>query len=177
MKSYLEIRVPLRYDASWFEELRAVCHDLSVKWQTDYYHITMAFIDDTPENVDLQPILDRHLAKLSVPYLSFDKLDVFTANSGMHIINLTTKLIPKEFSLAIENIRSELKSVGCRIDSSFRLHVTLGRVIDSTLDAATIQGIVSKIQVPVLSFFLTDVDYREFRGRILYKTELTNRRS
>ena len=176
MKSYLEISVPLRYDDSWFKELRTVCHDLPVKWQTGYYHITLAFIDETPENVDLLPILDKHLDALFAPSLLFDKLDVFTAHSGMHIINLTTNSVPQDFSLVINNTRADMKAVGCRIDSSFRLHVTLERVIGDNLDVATIQGIVAKIQLPVLLYNLTNVDYREFRGKILYKTKLMNKR-
>ena len=40
MKTYLEIKVPLRYDAIWFEELRRVFQQIEVKWQIngiDYY--------------------------------------------------------------------------------------------------------------------------------------------
>ena len=47
MKTYLEIKVPLRYDAIWFEELRRAFQQIEVKWQTGFFHITMAFIDDT----------------------------------------------------------------------------------------------------------------------------------
>ena len=48
MKTYIEIQVPIRNDAVWFEKLRCVCQNIDVKWQMGYYHITMAFIDETP---------------------------------------------------------------------------------------------------------------------------------
>ena len=47
MKSYLEIQVPLRYDAHWLEGLRTALHQINVRWQMGYYHITMAFLDET----------------------------------------------------------------------------------------------------------------------------------
>ena len=92
MKTYLEIQVPLRYNASWFQELRFACQNIDVRWQMAYYHITMVFVDETPEDVDLRPLLEKHLKTFPAPTLTFDKLDVFTAMSGMHIINLTVRL-------------------------------------------------------------------------------------
>jgi len=38
MKTYLEIKVPLRYDAIWFEELRRAFQQIEVKWQTGFFH-------------------------------------------------------------------------------------------------------------------------------------------
>ena len=55
MKTYIEIQVPIRNDAVWFEKLRCVCQNIDVKWQMGYYHITMAFIDETPIGIDLSP--------------------------------------------------------------------------------------------------------------------------
>lgn len=175
MKTYLEIQVPLRYDAKWFQDLRSVCQNFPVKWQTGYYHITMAFLDNTPEDVDLLPILDRHIPKLDAPTLTFDKLDVFTTNSGMHIIHLTATDVPQNFLSAIENVRKDMKAVGCRIESDFRLHVTLGRVINPNLNLITIQTLVDKVSFPMFSLTLSDVDYRVFRGKTLYVTKLTDK--
>ena len=67
MKTYLEIQVPLRNDARWFEELRYVCQKINVRWQMGYHHITMAFIDETPVGIDLRPLLDKHLGSFIVP--------------------------------------------------------------------------------------------------------------
>ena len=175
MKSYLEIQVPLRYDAKWFQELRAVCQHIPVKWQTGYYHITMAFLDETPEDVDLRPILDRHLNTLAAPTLCFDKLDAFTANSGMHIIHLTATDVPQDFLATIERIRTDLKAVGCRIESDFRLHVTLGREKDTGVTVSAIREQIRTVRLSMSCFTLTDVDYREFRGKTLYITRLTNK--
>ena len=172
MKTYLEIQVPLRYNASWFQELRLACRNIDVKWQMAYHHITMAFVDETPENIDLRPLLEKHLNAFPALTLTFDKLDVFTAMSGMHIINLTATDVPQSFLSLIEIIRSDMKAAGCVVDSWFRLHVTLGRVKDPHIQLATIQELAKSVSLPAFSLTLEDVDYRVFRGKTIYETKL-----
>ena len=172
MKTYLEIQVPLRYNASWFQELRLACRNIDVKWQMAYHHITMAFIDETPENIDIRPLLEKHLNTFPAPTLTFDKLDVFTAMSGMHIIYLTATDVPQSFLSLIENIRSDMKGAGCVMDSWFRLHVTLGRVKDPHIQLATIQELTESVSLPAFSLTLEDVDYRVFRGETIYEIKL-----
>ena len=172
MKTYLEIQVPLRYNASWFQELRIACRNVDVRWQMAYYHITMAFVDETPEDVDLRPLLEKHLNTFPAPTLTFDKLDVFTAMSGMHIINLTATDVPQSFLSLRENIRSDMKAAGCVVDSWFRLHVTLGRVKDPHIHLAAIQDLTESVSLPAFSLTLEDVDYRVFRGKTIYETKL-----
>ena len=174
MKTYLEIQVPLKYNASWFQELRIACRNIDVRWQMAYYHITMAFIDETPEDVDLCPLLEKHLNTFPAPTLTFDKLDVFTAMSGMHIINLTATDAPQSFLSLIENLRSDMKAAGCVMDSWFRLHVTLGRVKDPHIQLADIQELTETVSLPAFSLTLEDVDYRVFRGRTIYEIKLNS---
>ncbi len=174
MKTYLEIQVPLRYNASWFQELRVACRNIDVRWQIAYHHITMAFVDETPENIDLRPLLEKQLKTFSAPTLTFDKLDVFTAKSGMHIINLTATDVPQSFLSLIEIIRSDMKAAGCVVDSWFRLHVTLGRVKDPHIHLATIQELTQSVSLPAFSLILEDVDYRVFRGRTMYEIKLNS---
>ena len=172
MKTYLEIQVPLKYNASWFQELRLACRNIDVKWQMAYHHITMAFVDETPENIDLRPLLEKHLKTFTAPTLTFDKLDVFTAMSGMHIIYLTATDVPQSFLSLIENIRSDMKAAGCVVDSWFRLHVTLGRVKDHQITLAAIPKLTESVSLPAFSLTLEDVDYRVFRGKTIYETKL-----
>ena len=172
MKTYLEIQVPLKYNASWFQELRLACRNIDVKWQMAYHHITMAFVDETPENIDLRPLLEKHLNAFPALTLTFDKLDVFTAMSGMHIIYLTATDVPQSFLSLIENIRSDMKAAGCVVDSWFRLHVTLGRVKDPHIQLAAIQELTESVPLPAFSLTLEDVDYRVFRGKTIYETKL-----
>ena len=172
MKTYLEIQVPLKYNASWFQELRLACRNIDVKWQMAYHHITMAFVDETPENIDIRPVLEKHLNAFPALTLTFDKLDVFTAMSGMHIINLTATDVPQSFLSLIEIIRSDMKAAGCVVDSWFRLHVTLGRVKDPHIQLATIQELAKSVSLPAFSLTLEDVDYRVFRGKTIYETKL-----
>ena len=172
MKTYLEIQVPLKYNASWFQELRLACRNIDVKWQMAYHHITMAFVDETPENIDLRPLLEKHLNAFPALTLTFDKLDVFTAMSGMHIINLTATDVPQSFLSLIEIIRTDMKAAGCVVDSWFRLHVTLGRVKDPHIQLADIQELTESVSLPAFSLTLEDVDYRVFRGKTIYETKL-----
>jgi 2'-5' RNA ligase len=177
MKTYFEIHVPLKYDASWFVELRNVLHGILVKWQTGYFHITMAFLNETPENIDLRPILEKHLARFHAPSLTFDRLDVFTTYSGMFIVHLGSTNIPDDFLVLTEAIRSDMKAVGCQIDSEFRLHVTLGRINDDGSTLPNLQHLVSSVSLIPFTLILTDVDYRVFRGKVIYETKLNNNKT
>ena len=172
MKTYLEIQVPLKFNASWFQDLRLACRNIDVRWQMAYHHITMAFVDETPEDVDLRPLLEKHLKTFPAPTLTFDKLDVFTAMSGMHIVYLTATDIPQSFLSLIENIRSDMKAAGCVMDSWFRLHVTLGRVKDPHIQLSAIQELTESVSLPAFSLTLEDVDYRVFRGKTIYEIKL-----
>ena len=174
MKTYIEIKVPIRYDAIWFEELRRACQQIEVKWQTGFFHITMAFIDDTPGDVDISTVLQKHLSSFPAPTLTFDKLDVFNAVSEMFIIYLTATDIPLNYLTLVQNIRSELKSVGCVMNSDFHLHVTLGRIKDSSLMLSDIKQIISKVSLPTFSLNLENVDYRIFRGQTIYEIKLNS---
>jgi 2'-5' RNA ligase len=79
MKTYLEIKVPISYSASWFSELRKALKDMPVLWQKGYYHITVAFIDDTQHLSDVEAIMHKYLDHAHPANITFDKLDVFTA--------------------------------------------------------------------------------------------------
>ena len=130
------------------------------------------FVDETPEDVDLRPLLEKHLKTFPAPTLTFDKLDVFTAMSGMQIIYMTATDVPQSFLSLIENIRSDIKAVGCVVDSGFRLHVTLGRVKDPHIQLSAIQELTESVSLPAFSLTLEDVDYRVFRGKTIYEIKL-----
>ena len=110
MKTYLEIQVPLRYNASWFQELRFACQNIDVRWQMAYYHITMAFVDETPEDVDLRPLLEKHLKTFHV-WNAYYQLD---GNRCTSILSFTDR----EYSLRHECCRlcdGLLLSITCDI--------------------------------------------------------------
>lgn len=168
----MEIYVPISFDASWFKQLRDALGRVAVRWQKGYYHITMAFLDETPEDVNLIPILEKHLKGMNAPTLTFDKLDVFTSRSGTHIIYLTATDVPQDFLTAIDSIREELKAAGCRIDSPFRLHVTLGRVPDRRIKLKMLQNRVETVALDAFSLTLDKVDYREYGEKTIYETKI-----
>ena len=172
MKTYLEIKVPIKYDDAWFEELRGRFSNLHVRWQKDYYHITLVFVNDTPKLIDLCPILKKHFDTALAPELTFDHLGVFDVCSGMHIIHLTASEVPERFLTLIESVRADMKAAGCVILSDFLMHVTLGRLKDYNIQLSELRSLADSFPMPPLSMALTDVDYREFRGKTIYETQL-----
>ncbi len=172
MKSYLEIKIPIKYDDPWMEELRSHFAGIPVRWQKGFYHITLVFVDDTPKGIDLSPLLKNHLAKAQAPELTFDRVDVFSVRSGMHIIHLTASEVPEEFLALIESIRADMKAAGCVILSDFMLHVTLGRLRDFNIRLPKLRSLAKSFSMPSLPLVLTDVDYRVFRGHTIFETLL-----
>ncbi len=156
-------------DAAWLQELRQALRPIPVRWQDGFYHITMAFIDDTPVGVDLCPIFEKHLGNYPAPVITFDRLDFFMTNSGGQVIYLTASAIPQSFLELTEAIRRDLKAVGCVILSDFRLHVTLGRVRERDV---RLKELIETVHVPPFSLKLTDVDYRVYRGKTLFVSKL-----
>ena len=67
MKTYLEIKVPIKYDDPWFIKLRSHFAGMPIRWQKDFYHITMVFINNTPKGIDMRPLLEKHLATAQAP--------------------------------------------------------------------------------------------------------------
>lgn len=172
MKTYLEINVPIKYDDPWFEELRNHFAGIPVKWQKDFYHITMVFVNVTPKGIDLCPLLKKHLMTAQAPELTFDQLDAFATRSGMYIIHLSTSHIPEHFLSLTEAIRADMKAAGCVIQSDFMLHVTLGRLSDFSIPLPELRSLTQSFSIPPLSMTLTDVDYRVYRGKTIFETQL-----
>ncbi|MDY6301087.1 MAG: 2'-5' RNA ligase family protein [Bacteroidales bacterium] len=174
MKSYLEIKVPISFDEYWFRELRDLLDGVDIRWQRGYYHITMAFLDETPERVNLIPGLNSLLCDATAPTITFDRLDAFASGYHRHVIHLTTSDAPADFLALVEDVRRHFKSKGCVIQSDFRLHVTLGRVQDPRMNVHQLKDIISQVDLPPFTIDLTDVEYRIFRGKTLGQWKLLN---
>ncbi len=168
MKSYLEIKVPIRFEEPWFEELRDLLDGVDIRWQRGYYHITMAFLDFAPDNVNLRPGLNGILDEAVAPVITFDKLDAFATGGGSRqVIHLTTDNAPADFMVLVEDVRRFFTAKGCVMQSHFKLHVTLGRVQDPRMNLKKLLGIISQVQMPSFTLELTEVEYRVFRGKTL----------
>jgi len=172
MKTYLEIKVPVSFDAPWFYELRKALKDIPVHWQIGYYHITMAFLDDTQNLPEVEAIMHKYLDNAHSVNIKFNKLDVFTANNGMQIIHLTTDTIPVEFQELVNHLRHDICSTSTSIKSEFRLHVTLGRIKEPKIDIDDVGFLIDEIDFTPFTFMLNEVEYRVFRGRSIYKNTL-----
>ena len=168
IKSYIEIKVPISWDEPWFQDLREELDGVNIRWQRGYYHITMAFLDKTPQGVDLVTGLNRLLQPAAAPTMTFDRLDAFATGGGRRqVIYLTTSDTPAHFLTLVEDIRSHFKASGCVIQSDFKLHVTLGRVDDNRMNVAKLKAIISKVDLPDTTLTLSNVEFRIFRGKTL----------
>lgn len=172
LKSYLEIKVPISFEAPWFVELRESLKDMPVLWQRDFYHITMAFIDDTQHQKDIEAIMHKYLDNAKPVSITFDKLDVFTATNGMQIVNLTATDVPADFQTLVDDIRCNISCTNSNIQSEFKLHVTLGRITEPEADIDDVGFLIDEIDIPPFTLTLNEVEYREFRGRCIYKNKL-----
>ena len=172
MKTYLEIKVPISYSAPWFTELRNTLKDMTVLWQKGYYHITIAFIDDTQHLPNIEAIMHKYLDHAHPVNITFDKLDVFTAGNGMQIVHLGTNNIPEGFQKMVEDMRHDISCTGPNIQSDFKLHVTLGRINEPKADIEDVGFQIDEIDFTPFTLTLNEVEYRVFRGRSIYKSTL-----
>lgn len=86
---------------------------------------------------------------------------------------MTASNVPESFLTLTKRIREDMEKMGCVIESEFKLHVTLGRVgREAKIGLGGLKRIVEAVEVPAFTLTLTDVDYREFRGRTIYETKL-----
>ena len=172
LKSYLEIKLPITFEDSWFVKLRESLKDMPVFWQRNFYHITMVFIDDTQHLVDVESIMQKYLDSAKPVSITFDKLDVFTATNGMLIVNLTATEIPEDFQTLVDDIRCDVSCTNSNIQSDFKLHVTLGRITEPEVDIDDVGFLIDEIDLTPFTLTLNEVEYREFRGRSIYKNKL-----
>ena len=172
MKTYLEIKVPISYSAPWFSELRKALKDMPVLWQKGYFHITLAFIDDTQNLPDVKNIMHKYLDHAHPVNITFDKLDVFTAGSGMMIVYLGTNDIPEGFQNLVDDIRRDISCTSSNIQSDFKLHVTLGRITEPEASIDDVGFLIDEIDFMPFTLTLNEVEYRVFRGRSIYKSTL-----
>ena len=170
MQTYLELKVPIKTDSKWLIDLKQSLSGVPVRWQNGFYHITVAFVKETTAIQDVVSVIDRHINEWTEPGLVFDKVDTFTANvAGFHIVNLTSSKIPESFSKWTDELRCNLKGLGCVIDSDFRLHVTLGRVDAKAISLEGLQERMENVRIKPMSLALHSFEYRKFRGETINK--------
>ena len=178
--TYLELKVPLRWSAEWFENLRNAMAEekIPVKWQGGSYHITAVFANNISEREKVQELLDafeRILSKQAPLSLTLDKVDAFVTQSNEEIIvNITSKSPSKEFVALMDKLRTEAKNVMGDIESEFRLHITLGRIDSSKASIEQVRRITDSITVPSFDLSLKEAEFRFYRGDTIRKWGLNS---
>ena len=99
-------------------------------------------------------------------------MDSFRAKSGVPIIYLSVTHVPKDFEAIVQAIRNDFETAGCKMQSAFKLHVTLGRVTDAAINVRALQRITASIQPPPFPLKLQKINFRIFRGKTLHTTTL-----
>ena len=160
MNTYLAFKVPVCKNAKWYNWLLDELESVDVRWQHGHYHITLAYLDETPEGVDIGSVIDKKMYGMAAPSLTFDKLDAFTGGSGKeHIVYLTVSNVPESFSSWVEEIRKDIVSAGGVIKSGFKLHVTLGRVDVDKISLEDLKSHINNVCVPSFSLRLSELEY------------------
>ena len=167
---YIEVEVPVREDALWFQQLRAKMAEqgVNVKWQNGHFHITVAFITDHPQLANLFLPMTHSVAWKVGPFLTFNKVDAFTTRSGQHIVYLTSTNPTPEFMDMVHRIREEFKAVGCEISSDFKLHVTLGRVEANQMGLDELQCLLAEVPISAFTLQLFNVNTLYYPSHEVY---------
>ena len=164
MSNYLELKVPIRHNADWFDKLREAmaAAQIPVKWQRrGTYHITVVFIKGDEQVDVLCTAFERCLNGCEAPSLTFDKVDVFKAqNSPEFIVHLTATHPSPEFTDLVKLLWQKASSLGAEIESEFKLHVTLGRIDADSNSLEEVKKAADSIQVPPFTLLLKDANYR-----------------
>ena len=160
MNTYLSINVPVDTEAQWYNSLTRELKSVDVRWQHGHYHITLAYLDETPEGVDIGSVISTKVVGKAAPSLTFDKLDAFTGGSGKeHIVYLTVSNVPESFSSWVDGIRRDIVAAGGVVNSGFKLHVTLGRVDAGKISLEELKSRINKVRVPSFSLCLSELEY------------------
>lgn len=173
IQSYLEIFAPFTYEEPWFSNLRKELSLKDIWWQKNYYHITMAFLDETPESIStITDTLKEKFEDFHAQTITFDKLDAFTGPNGIHFITLTSSNIPAQFYDKTIDIRNYLASSGGIMNSDFKPHITLGRISSTHISLESLKEALTTIAISPITLTLDKVDYRIFKGDALFQKTL-----
>ena len=165
--NYLELEIPLRKDAEWFENLRNAMKSKGIpaRWTRKSFHITAVFIFEG--NVKgLETAFSRHLEDREAPSLTLDKLDAFTTNDDI-IVNITSSRPSESLTTLIKELRAEAENLGVDYRRDFRLHITIGKIDKAKADMTAIATIINSLEVPTFTLRVNTVNYRHKGGKTI----------
>ncbi|MBQ8071425.1 MAG: 2'-5' RNA ligase family protein [Bacteroidales bacterium] len=175
-KTYLELEIPLEGRSSLLSSLKESFRGIPVRWQKGFWHVTIVFMDSTPDIAKASGIISRHLGSFSPVQISIDQLEAFTTSSGKgHVIALSTKAVPQEISTLAENLRKDFSRIGCTIRSRFFFHITLGRVDAEDAGLAELGAALMEVNYKGFIVTASKFNYRIFRGELIRSWNLSLR--
>ena len=164
-ENYLELEVPVDYDADWFKNLRAAvnqeCGAEHVSWKKNNYHITVAFFKDDTHVGELKQTFDQIMNGSAAPELTFDEVDTFvTHDEKEYIVHLTSTHPSPEFIALVGKLHEAALKTGAELELDFRPHVTLARIAEEHAVIEDLMEVVGSIEVPPFTLALNEAEYR-----------------
>ena len=176
MKNYLELKVPLTWNANWFVYLRHTLKraGIDIKWKKmSTFHITAVFVEDIEHVVALRDVFDRVLGQSKAPSLTIDKIGVFQAkNTKKIIVHLDSTKKDEELMPLINALREGALQLGAHIED-FLFHITLGESERIDIDLEQTQRIIDTIHIPTFTLHITQVEYRYYHSGSIRKWKLS----
>lgn len=169
MANYLELKIPVRYKADWFSQLRqtAKAYGIPVRWQSAHFHVTAVFVNDDERVTDLCKVFNEHLNSRPALSLIIDRLDFFkTSNGGEYIIHLSSSHPSDEFTALISSLRSAAFALDVNIEA-FILHITLGRVATDAVSMQRMHDMISAVTIPPFTISVKEAEYKYLRGNTI----------
>ena len=175
IQSYLEIKTPISTNARWMDELHGLLHNIPVRWQNGYYHITIAFLDkmDEEKRAEAKRLIDGVLAGTKAQRLTIDKVSAFTTkDSSTHIVHAASSCPDENLMELINEIRQRLTNGSFQIEPDFKLHITLGKVSGDKITLAELHQKLATLTMPAFTLNLTKLEYRCLRASSIKKWHL-----
>ena len=166
--NYLELEIPLRKDAEWFENLRNAMKSKGIpaRWTRKSFHITAVFIFEGKHVKELEAAFSRHLEDREAPSLTLDKLDAFTTYGDI-IVNITSSQPSESLTALIKELRAEAEKLGVDYRRDFRLHITIGKIDKAKADMTTIASVINSLEVPAFTLKVNTANYRHKGGKTI----------
>ena len=184
MAHLLAMNVPVKKDPTWSDwakTTRAKIKSAGIpvsKWQLNYYHMTILFLDDDACAESLTPEFAKLVKSCLSSEMTIDKIDAFTTTNGAeHIIYLSSTNVPEQILTLAKDARTLADGLNVDYDKRpFKPHITFGHVPADKMSLEELQTILRSLEQPAFDCVLKEAEhrYRRTKGTIK-KWKLTSK--